>query len=126
MSHRILIVDGDDVLRQRLSFYLGQLGYDVRAEEGGEGALARALKEKFDLCLIGMELEGMSGAETWTRLRGMQPGLEAIFLASAEDGEWARDFARFSMPRERIILSTAIDLAELTRLIIGILGPPAA
>jgi len=125
MSHRILLVDDDVKILNLLKRYLGQqLGYQVTAVESGEAAVESALSETFDLCIIDVHMPGISGTETYTRLKNLTPGIEGIFFTADTEFEQALDFLRFSLPADRVLTKPLGNFTRLTQLIIGILGPP--
>ena len=125
MPHRILIVDDDPIVLNMLGKYLGKtLKYDVTAVTSGQAALDLAMKENFDLCIIDVHMPGLSGNETYTRLKNILPEIEAIFFTADKEFENRMDFLRFSLPKERVLTKPIDDLSRITRLIIGILGPP--
>lgn len=127
MSHRILIVDDDPSVLEALGSYLGVgLGYETKCVASGEEALEATLADKYHLCIMDVRMPGMSGSETYMRLRNLQPDIEAIFFTADKDFENTKDFMRFSLPADRVLTKPLDDLSELTRLIIGILGPPIA
>lgn len=126
MPHRILVIDDDPQVLDFISRFLKrQLGYTVETAENGKEALDLALAEKFDLCLIDVKLPDISGSEVYMRLKNEYPDIEAIFITGLEDYERSQDFLRFSLPPERVIKKPFDDLPALTRLIVGILGPPS-
>src|SRR5687767_2198953 len=125
MSHSILIVDDDKTVLKMLQKYLGDsLGYKVTTTHSGEEALEAAMKKHFDLCILDVCMPGLSGAETYMRLKNILPDIEAIFFTGDTEFENRLDFLRFSLPKERVLTKPISDLSKLTRLIIGILGPP--
>lgn len=126
MPHRILIVDDDPIILEVLEKYLGQtLGYYVvTAQDGGE-AIDLARKEAFDLCILDVRMPVLPGTEVYMRLKGMYPEIEAIFFTADNEFENNLDFLRFSLPKDRVLTKPINNLSEITRLIIGILGPPA-
>jgi DNA-binding response OmpR family regulator len=127
MTHKILLIDDDPEIVESLGAYLTQtMGYLVVSAPDGEYALDKATREPFDLCIIGVNMPGISGGETYRRLKSLQPGLEVIFISDTEATERTSDFLHFSLPPERLIPNPLNELAPLTRLIIGILGPPSS
>ena len=125
MPHHILIVDDDPAVLEMLGKYLGKtLKYAVTTASDGRSAIDAALKEHFDLCIMDVRMPGLSGAETYTRLRGLLPEIEAIFFTADLEFENRMDFLRFSLPADRVLTKPIEDLSKITRLIIGILGPP--
>ena len=125
MKHRILIADDDEqVLNLLRRFLQDQLGYDVTTVNSGEAALEAGMLNDFDLCILDSCLPTCSGTEVYTRLRNMQPTIEAIFFTGNEQFDQTMDYIRFALPKERLLRKPLEDLGELTRLIISILGPP--
>lgn len=127
MPHRILIIDDDPEVLNTLVAYLGDgLGYHVETAPNGQQALELAMNAPpFDLAIIDVRMPGISGTETYMRLKNMSPEMEALFFTADQDFEKTLDFMRFSLPPERVLTKPLNDLSLLTRLIIGILGPPA-
>lgn len=125
MPHRILIADDDATILEVLEGYLnGVLGYDVTSVLDGPSALDAASQAPFHLCILDVAMPGLSGAETYMRLRNMYPDIEAIFFTGDKEFEHKMDFLRFSLPSERVLTKPIVSLAEITRLIVSILGPP--
>ena len=125
MPHRILICSGESEISDSLDDFLHrQLGYLVDVAETGDEAVDRAMSDGFDLCILDVAAEGHSGVEIYRRLNTVKDGFEPIFLCDDDDREATRDFTRFSHPVDRIVEKPVDDLGALTRLIIGILGPP--
>lgn len=128
MSHRILIVDEIDADRKSLEKYLSRdLGYQTAAVALAAKSYEVAAAHHFDLAVISAHLSPITGVEAFMRLRSILPQLQAIFLADRDRlSEQDADFLRFSVPAERVLSREEATHASLTRLIIGILGPPVA
>lgn len=125
MPHSILVVDDDPSILEVLQRFLGDvLRYEVAVAADGESALDLAMGRRFDLAIIDVRLPGISGSELYTRLKNMLPAIEAIFFTADQDFERTMDFLRFELPTERVLVKPLNDYSRLTRLIIGILGPP--
>ena len=125
MPHSILLIDDDVKVLNLLKRYLGEvLGYQVMAVEDGQTALDTAMKKTFDLCIVDVHMPGISGTETFTRLKSVQPNIEAIFFTADTEFEQTLDFLRFSLPNDRVLTKPLTNLSRLTQLIISILGPP--
>lgn len=125
MAHRILVADDDPAIREVLESYLAKgLGYAVTCVDSGHAAIEAAMGESFDLAILDVRMPDLSGSETYNRLRSIRPDLEAIFFTADRDFERTMDFMRFALPSERVLVKPLEDMGVLTRLIIGILGPP--
>lgn len=85
--YKILIVDDEEALRSGLQAYLELEGYDADAVRSAEEALALDLK-RYDLILLDIMMEGMSGFELAAILRRDEAlsGIPVIFL-TAKDSE---------------------------------------
>jgi CheY-like chemotaxis protein len=125
MPYQILIVDDDPAILRMMQKYLGDtLGYGVTTVSSGEEALDAAGKKKYSLCMLDVRMPGLSGTETYMRLKNINPEIEAIFITADAEFETKFDFLRFSLTKDRVLTKPIHDLSILTRLITSILGPP--
>lgn len=62
-NYKILIVEDEDVLRERYSEYLTSQGFDVRVAADGKTALDTASSFPFDVMLLDIRLPIMDGLE---------------------------------------------------------------
>jgi len=90
----LLLIDDEEVVRDMVGEVLEHERVSVlRAEDGARGiALFRDQRERIDLVLLDLSMPGLSGEETFRRLREIDPGVPVI-LSSGYDHEEAR--ARF-------------------------------
>jgi len=80
---RILIVDDEPDLCEILSFNLAGAGYDVLAVHSGEEALDVVHSgQRYDLLLLDVMMERMSGFDVARRLRGEGNNVPIIFLTA--------------------------------------------
>lgn len=94
-SARILVVDDEENIRSSLHEMLTMIGYDVMAVDSGEAALKLiADKEKFDLALVDIKLEGLSGIEVLAMLRRLAPETVVIILTANASLETAVEALR--------------------------------
>ena len=77
MSHRILLVEDNDMNRDVLARLLARRGFQVATAVDGEGALETAGREPPHLVLMDVSLPGIDGHETTRRMHRMQ-GLESL------------------------------------------------
>jgi len=76
----ILVIDDEDVVRSTLAMVLQSLGYDViLAQDGMEGlGLYETNAQNIQLVLLDMVMPGLSGKETFRRLRALDPSVRVI------------------------------------------------
>ena len=84
---RLLVVDDEETLREGLRTYLEQEGYRVDAAASAEEALACG-PAAYDLLLLDIMMDGMSGTELAARLKGQPDAAEIpIIFLTARDRE---------------------------------------
>ena len=79
----LALIDDDLEIRQLLSQYLSQQGFDVIAFADGESFL-KAQMSQFDLAVLDIGLPGMDGLDVCRNLR-QTSGLPVIMLTAASD-----------------------------------------
>lgn len=79
----ILIIDDDSQIRQYISSFLKDYGYDVYlAKNGKEGIeILQQNKEKIYLCLIDLVMPGISGIETIKQIKNIKPTIKTIIMS---------------------------------------------
>ena len=81
MSHSILIVDDDDLMRRSLALGLGQAGYQIKSAAKAEDAIEMVHQDPPDLVLLDIGLPGMDGFEAICYLKdGLS--IPVIFLTA--------------------------------------------
>ncbi|GAB4500940.1 MAG: hypothetical protein Fur0035_04800 [Anaerolineales bacterium] len=111
-SSRILIVDDDANLGATLKDILELKGYQALALRSGAAALQAARAGEFDVALIDLRLNDMSGMEVLRGIRADAPALECILLTghasqtSAIEALQAGAFGYFQkpVPMEQLLL----------------------
>src|SRR6185503_19793122 len=83
---KVLVVDDEPGLRQRLRLLLTDSGYTVTAEQNGRRALERATSEPFDLVLCDVRMPEMDGL-TFLRNYRERGGSALVIMMSAYGGE---------------------------------------
>lgn len=66
---RILVVDDNEAARKVAEAYIKRGGYRISLAASGQAALDLAAKERFQLVVMDLQMPGMDGIETTTRLR---------------------------------------------------------
>ncbi|HJW27204.1 MAG TPA: two-component system response regulator OmpR [Rhodocyclaceae bacterium] len=84
-QHRLLVVDDDSRLRDLLTRYLGEQGFEVRAV--GDAAQMDRLRgrEHFDLIVLDLMLPGEDGLAICRRLRGTGDNTPIVMLTAKGD-----------------------------------------
>jgi DNA-binding response OmpR family regulator len=92
-SEKLLIVDDDADVREFLTPFLSDLGYQVSEAIGGENALLILADIKPDMMIIDFAMGGMNGAETALAARQRYPGIPILFISGFADTEALRSVA---------------------------------
>jgi DNA-binding NtrC family response regulator len=79
---RLLIVDDDEQMRRTLVSRFQRQGMAVTDAASGEAAVAKAEHNVFDVALLDLHLPGITGIDVLTRLKELQPELEALLLTA--------------------------------------------
>ncbi|HEX6748560.1 MAG TPA: sigma-54 dependent transcriptional regulator [Longimicrobium sp.] len=67
---RILIIDDDRAFRVGTGALLADEGYEVDAEPGGDPGLERLRRERYDMVLLDLKMQGRTGLSVLEELRG--------------------------------------------------------
>jgi two-component system cell cycle sensor histidine kinase/response regulator CckA len=83
----ILVVEDDPMVRSIVKAMLEDRGYRVVVADSGEAALetVETLEGPIHLVLSDLVMPGLNGRETVDRLRGLRPGVRALFMSGYTD-----------------------------------------
>jgi two-component system response regulator RegA len=76
----LLVVEDDDLLRERLSRALANRGCDVRQAADPQAALAIAREETPELVLLDLRMPGGSGLDLIPQLKQLDPATRIVVL----------------------------------------------
>ncbi|HEY7374798.1 MAG TPA: response regulator [Polyangia bacterium] len=76
----MLLVDDDEVFRERLATALRQRGQEVVTASDGEAAMQAAGRGKLAAAVVDLRMPGMSGTELVPHLLSLQPELRIVVL----------------------------------------------
>jgi len=87
MSHKILVLEDNELLLDTLEEFLTDSGYSVRVAKSGKGAINLTYSEDFDLFLLDVKVPDINGFEFLKQMRDVGCKTPAIFLTSLRDKE---------------------------------------
>lgn len=76
----ILVVDDDEVLRERLARALAKRGYDVRVAACGDEALRLAREDSPEMAVVDLRMPDGSGLELIVRLKAIDASTRIVML----------------------------------------------
>ena len=94
-SLRILVVDDDRDFRENLLDIMEMYGHDVTEAAGGLEAIESVKSSgHFDLILMDIKMPGMDGAETFRRIKDIDPDATVIMVTAYSRDELVKDALR--------------------------------
>ena len=75
---RVLLVDDEPSIRRALRTPLSEMGFQTTEASRGEEALHLVQTQTFDVVLLDVNMPGMGGMKTLTRLRAIAPRLPIL------------------------------------------------
>ena len=107
----VLLVDDEELVRGTVLSLLDVLGHHAQAASSGIEALRRLdAGMEVDVVMLDINMPGMDGVETLSRLRGMRPELKVLFATGHADERIPSILDRFPAVH---ILKKPFDIAEL-------------
>jgi DNA-binding response OmpR family regulator len=82
--HILWVDDEIDLLRSHIIF-LESKGYKVTTANSGHDALALCKKDTYDIAFLDENMPGLSGLETLSEIKKMQPALPVIMITKSEE-----------------------------------------
>jgi len=79
---KILIVDDEMVMRESLAAWLQRDGHQVRTAESGEEALVKIEKTRFDILIMDIKMDGMSGLEVLRHVQEDDPDVSVVMITA--------------------------------------------
>ena len=79
---RILIVDDELIMRESLAGWLERDGYYTEKAESGEKALEIVSRSRFDILLVDIKMEGMSGLDVLRHMKENDPEVAVIMITA--------------------------------------------
>lgn len=79
---RILVVDDELIMRESLSGWLQRDGHEVETASSGEEALDKIKEVRFDILLVDIKMEGISGLEVLKRVKDDDPDVAIVMITA--------------------------------------------
>ena len=79
---KILIVDDELVMRESLSRWLERDGHTVESVASGEAALQRVKDRRFNILLVDIKMEGISGLEVLEQVKESDPDVDVVMITA--------------------------------------------
>jgi two-component system response regulator MtrA len=123
---RVVIAEGDDLLREALAESLSAEGYDVIAFKTGAQLLQYLYNEGLhegrpDLVICAAELDGIDGSQVCKISRAQDNLLP--FIVVARDGE-AAGFDALELLDDAFVVKRPVNLTELHAAVLQLAGEP--
>ena len=81
-STKILIVDDELIMRESLAGWLERDGYEVERVGSGEECLELLKETRFDILLVDIKMEGMSGLDVLSHVKESDPDLDVVMITA--------------------------------------------
>lgn len=125
MEAKLLIVDDEEIALRNLQHVMEKQGYRVIASQSGAEAVKQLEKQRFDVVLTDLRMEGVDGMDVLKKSRELQPDAEVIFItgyATAESAVQALKHGAFyyiakpfRLDEVRKVVSEAVEKVRLRR-----------
>ncbi len=79
-SPSVLVIEDEDVIRELLSDFLSEQGYEVTVVEDAKEGLAAFEQARFDAVLVDYGLPGMHGIEVCRKMAAMAPDTALLLM----------------------------------------------
>lgn len=79
---KILIVDDEIIMRESLAGWLERDGHEVAAAASGEEAIKILKDSHFDILLVDIKMEGMSGLDVLNEVKEDDPDVEVVMITA--------------------------------------------
>ena len=81
-STKILIVDDELIMRESLPGWLERDGYAVQTAPSGEDALEKLKETRFDILLVDIKMEGISGLDVLRHVKENDPDVAIVMITA--------------------------------------------
>jgi DNA-binding NtrC family response regulator len=120
---KILVVDDEAVMRDTMSDWLGEKGYNVVPVCSGMEAIEKAKRESFNVAFVDMKMPGLDGIEVLEAIKRINPDTAVIIMTayatietaivSMKKGAYDYLVKPFSLDEAELIIKKTIKYQEL-------------
>lgn len=122
-GHAILVVDDHEPIRNLLVDFLSGLGAEVDGAEGGTTGLAKMAKTRYDLVLVDLRMQDMTGLDVLERARN--DDLASNYLMMSAEGTVSSAVRAMNLGASDFLVKP-FDLDQLVDGVVRILGTAAS
>ncbi len=128
----ILLVDDDEVLRERLAQAMRERGYEVRTAGTADEALREAQKDSPEMAVLDLRMPGVNGLELLKELRKHDPSTRVLMLtgygsiATAVQAVREGAVGYLPKPADADEILAALNGADTTKRVLGMETPSLA
>ncbi|MBW1783766.1 MAG: sigma-54-dependent Fis family transcriptional regulator [Deltaproteobacteria bacterium] len=79
---KILIVDDELIMRESLADWLERDGHDIETAASGEEALKRLKNTRFDILLVDIKMDGMTGLDVLKQVKATDPDTAVVMITA--------------------------------------------
>jgi two-component system response regulator AtoC len=79
---KILVVDDENVMRNTMSDWLGEKGYDVVPVSSGMEAIEKVKGQSFNVAFVDMKMPGLDGIEVLEAIKRINPDIAVIIMTA--------------------------------------------
>ena len=94
MTHKILVVDDDSLMRDAISSILKSKGFLVTGSPNGDDALDKIRNDDFELVLSDIAMPGMSGLVLLDKVKALKPELPVLMMTGSTELQYATEAIR--------------------------------
>ena len=81
-STKILIVDDELIMRESLAGWLERDGHSIQTASSGEEALEKLKESRFDILLVDIKMEGISGLDVLRAVKENDPDVAVVMITA--------------------------------------------
>ena len=82
MTHKVLVVDDEEIIRDSLFYILEKEGYEVEKAENGKAAYDKIVNSHFDLVITDIEMPVMKGTELLEKIKTLDIQTSVIVITA--------------------------------------------